>query len=644
MINGSTAVVAVIPLAHDSAIAKIGTNYFEVAVRAGASQQGSLMRHLKSFIACVALLTGTAMALPGTSAHAAPVRYEAESSPAVCTGTIDSDHAGYSGSGFCNGSNAVGASVQFTVNAPAAGTATLGVRFANGTTTSRPADIIVNGVTVQPAVAFEGTGAWSAWVTRTLSVSVNAGGNTIRLSPTSSTGLANIDYLDFEVGSAAAPTVTWLSDTQLDPSAMYFVSYDGLVNNASFQQDGIVTYAGYQYTAWYTSTRNAMVARRQLPGGAWQVVQLSHRLSVNDSHNVISLGISRTDGRLHLGMDTHNNAIYYVKSEAGLVSNPAGVSWSASRFGAVQRSLDGVSLGSITYPRFITTPEGRLQLSYRTGGSGNGTMELAEYNGSTWTRLGRWSSASGNYTRNGATSTTRNMYLHGISYGPGGRLHASFTWREGNSAVMCNRGGLANHDTGYVYSDDRGRTWRNNAGQLLATTGSSTLVSLSSAGHVVDPVAVDHALINQESQAIDSAGNPHVIISYVPGRFTQCVSNFVQQRISSGRAFHLWRDAAGVWRKMEIPVALNAFGRSQLVLDDANNAYVVMPYGRIVTASAASGWTDWTVRFDGSGLNAFGEVVVDRSRISGGVLSILYQRRSSGTTPSPIRVVDFRLG
>jgi hypothetical protein len=82
------------------------------------------MRHLKSLTACVTVLTATAMALPGTSAHAAPVRYEAESSPAACTGTIDSDHTGYTGSGFCDGNNAAGAYVQFTVNAAAAGTAT----------------------------------------------------------------------------------------------------------------------------------------------------------------------------------------------------------------------------------------------------------------------------------------------------------------------------------------------------------------------------------------------------------------------------------------------------------------------------------------------------------------------------------------
>ena len=44
-------------------------------------------------------------------------------------------------------------------------------------------------------------------------------------------------------------------------------------------------------------------------------------------------------------------------------------------------------------------------------------------------------------------------------------------------------------------------------------------------------------------------------------------------------------------------------------------------------------------------LGAFGEVDVDTSRVvSDGVLSILYQRSSSGTTPSPVRVADLRLG
>lgn len=156
---------------------------------------------LRPVIACVSLLAGTLVALSGNAAQAAATRYQAESSPAVCTGTIDSDRAGYTGSGFCNGNNAVGAFAQFTVSAPAAGTATLQVRFANGTTTARPAAITVNGAAATSA-SFESTGTWEAWTTKTLTVPVSSGSNLIRLSPTTSAGLPNLDHLDADTGGS----------------------------------------------------------------------------------------------------------------------------------------------------------------------------------------------------------------------------------------------------------------------------------------------------------------------------------------------------------------------------------------------------------------------------------------------------------
>ncbi|MEU4836576.1 family 43 glycosylhydrolase, partial [Streptosporangium sp. NPDC023615] len=93
-------------------------------------------------------------------------RYEVESAPAVCQGGIESNQAGFTGSGFCNGDAAVGAYAQFTVNAPAAGTATIGIRFANGASggTARPANLIVDGSTTG-TVPFAPTGAWTTWTT-----------------------------------------------------------------------------------------------------------------------------------------------------------------------------------------------------------------------------------------------------------------------------------------------------------------------------------------------------------------------------------------------------------------------------------------------------------------------------------------------
>ncbi|MEH0635128.1 CBM35 domain-containing protein [Streptomyces bottropensis] len=158
--------------------------------------------------ASAALVAGLLVAASGTAAQAASARYEAEVSPAVCTGTIDSDWAGYSGSGFCNGTNAAGAYAQFTVTAPASGTATLSVRFANGTTGARAASVTVNGTTAA-TTSFESTGTWTVWTTKTLTVPVTSGSNVIRVNPTAATGLPNIDYLDATVpdgGTTPPPT------------------------------------------------------------------------------------------------------------------------------------------------------------------------------------------------------------------------------------------------------------------------------------------------------------------------------------------------------------------------------------------------------------------------------------------------------
>ncbi|MEV0569475.1 GDSL-type esterase/lipase family protein [Dactylosporangium sp. NPDC050588] len=158
---------------------------------------------LKPFILGMGLLAGAGVIVVVTAGtgSAAVTRYEAESAPATCAGAIESNHAGYSGTGFCNGDNAVGAAVQFTVSAATAGTATLGIRYANGGTANRPADLLVNDAAGQPATAFDPTGAWTTWTTKTLTATLHAGNNTIRLTATTAAGLPNIDYLAVEPGA-----------------------------------------------------------------------------------------------------------------------------------------------------------------------------------------------------------------------------------------------------------------------------------------------------------------------------------------------------------------------------------------------------------------------------------------------------------
>ncbi|MEV6820369.1 CBM35 domain-containing protein [Nocardiopsis dassonvillei] len=148
-------------------------------------------------LACAALLAGTLVTLSGAAAHAATTRYEAEGSSASCNGSIETEWPGYSGDGFCDTENEEGAHVQFSVNASASGTATLTVHFANGTSSTRPADVLVNGSRAA-SVSFEGTGDWDEWTTKTLTVQLDEGANTIRFDPTGSQGMPNVDYLDVE--------------------------------------------------------------------------------------------------------------------------------------------------------------------------------------------------------------------------------------------------------------------------------------------------------------------------------------------------------------------------------------------------------------------------------------------------------------
>src|SRR5262245_33608188 len=87
----------------------------------------------------------TPMLSPAGPANAVVTRFEAET-VTISQGVVESNHLGFSGTGFVNYNNVVGSYVQLSVNAPAAGTATVAFRFANGTTTNRPMDITVNGV------------------------------------------------------------------------------------------------------------------------------------------------------------------------------------------------------------------------------------------------------------------------------------------------------------------------------------------------------------------------------------------------------------------------------------------------------------------------------------------------------------------
>ncbi len=266
------------------------------------------MRRLLT-VACGAVVllgAGVAVAL---NASAATTRYEVETAPATCAGSIASNHSGYSGTGFCDAGNAVGAAAQFTVNAPSASSATVDVWYANGSAVGRPADVSVNGTVAQAGVPFDGTGAWNAWATRSVTVQLNAGNNTIRLAAATAGGLANIDYLDVTTGGTTPTTPPASGDGRrmeglgrgvvavrsgsgsvlvswrllgLDPAGMGFNVYRSAAGGAEVKLNSNVLTGGTNYVDSTASLGQANTYRvRPVVNGAEQASSGAFTLTAN---------------------------------------------------------------------------------------------------------------------------------------------------------------------------------------------------------------------------------------------------------------------------------------------------------------------------------------------------------------------------
>lgn len=163
-------------------------------------------------LAGAALAAGLLMPLLGApSAAAADTRYEAEGAK-LSQAAVATNHTGYSGTGFVDYTNVAGSSVEFTVNATAAGNA-LAIRYANGTTTERPLDISVNGTVVASGVPFGSTGSWDTWATKTIGAQLPAGTSTVRATATTADGGPNLDYLDTAIPATGGPAVPFGSHT-----------------------------------------------------------------------------------------------------------------------------------------------------------------------------------------------------------------------------------------------------------------------------------------------------------------------------------------------------------------------------------------------------------------------------------------------
>jgi CubicO group peptidase (beta-lactamase class C family) len=115
-------------------------------------------------------------------------------------GTVDTEHAGYTGTGYVNTPNQSNTWVQWSVSASSAGAVPVSIRFAN-LSGSRPGRVEVNGAVAIASMSFPATGAWTTWSMFNTTLSLAQGTNTIRVVCTGSSGCPNIDRLDADLPS-----------------------------------------------------------------------------------------------------------------------------------------------------------------------------------------------------------------------------------------------------------------------------------------------------------------------------------------------------------------------------------------------------------------------------------------------------------
>ncbi len=488
--------------------------------------------------------------------------------------------------------------------------------------------------------------------------------------------------------SGASPDVTKIQDTTVDTQAMTLSNgapYGYAINGLAFQQEMIWTHNGWQYVTYYNGSRRVCLSRRQLPSGPWQkIIFTDYRLSTTtDAHNVVTMGICPNDGTIHLSFDHHGGTLHYRVSQPGVATDPNSITWSTSLFGSVLNYLEvGKSYSSVTYPTFWQTPGGDMQFGYRIGSSGDGDWAMVDYNAATglWNNTRTVISRTGSYSDSlGGPSTKRNPYMNNLAYGPGGKLYATWCWRE--------TAGGANHDIMYAFSNDGGYVWLNgennairiftgNQGgepQTLLTlnlgagednivrraTGDPSTIKLDSQGVTVVTLDRYYGLMNQITQAVDPQGRIHTVMFHCTPETYQGYTWSTWGPEGARRYFHYWRDSQGIWHRNELPGYVGS--RPKLFIRSSGDAFLIYQSRRtenptdggiyfidgdltISAATAQSRWTDWQIIYVEPGL-FLNEMLGDPYRFEQeDVLSVMVQESpTSAGQSTPLRIIDFSL-
>lgn len=228
---------------------------------------------------------------------------------------------------------------------------------------------------------------------------------------------------------------------------------------------------GYAFVTWYKGgmdKRNLMLSRKNLniPNSPWVTIQFPHRhVGQNgellngtgirgDSHNTAAIGVSTIDNTIHILYDMHayrlsslpNNFFNYSVSKKNMAFVPDN-EFTLDIFNPKQNYLkSGEDYERMTYPMIHRADGGSLIARYRQGGSGNGDILLAHYDGNVWSN--NWLFHEGTL----ALPNRNNMY--GGERFLNGKFYSGFSIRYStNNNASTSNGYMLNSGLYYAYTN-----------------------------------------------------------------------------------------------------------------------------------------------------------------------------------------------
>ncbi len=330
-------------------------------------------------------------------------------------------------------------------------------------------------------------------------------------------------------------------------------------------------YGQHQTNPSYAFNGTIWIARRTVGSNDWQVLRTTFTPNdITDGHDVVAFGIDGSN-YLHMSWGMHNQNLHYARSTSPVVgSQPIMMGPDIGSNG-----MTGVEF-SVTYPQFLTMPNGDLLFLYRIGASGGGNTWLNRWSlaTQTWTNVNMIDGVGSPFIQGLWPDTNYNAYPNMPCVDVNGNLYLGWTWRE-TPAYESNNNLL------FAKSLNGGMTWETLDGTPYDLPISQGLESgdPNSVAQVIVPIPQNYSLINQAGMCMDTSNNPVLATWWAPGSVT---NNFRRQYMV------VFPNSSGVWQTrqisnrtndptgtMELDGAVRDLGRPVVVCDKQDRIIVL---------------------------------------------------------------------